>query len=123
MIGRRFRDFFLFHAREAERAADLLVEVVCERIPREFPQYDALRDIQVMAPMHGGVAGVRNLNRLLQRRLNPPGRAELRIGENIFRIGDRLMQTKNNYDKEVYNGDIGFLKRVDTDTRQNHCAI
>ena len=118
MIGRRFRDFFLFHAREAEKAADLLVEVVCERIPREFPQYDALRDIQVMAPMHGGVAGVRNLNRLLQRRLNPPGRAELRIGENIFRIGDRLMQTKNNYDKEVYNGDIGFLKRVDTDTRQ-----
>ena len=118
LVERRFRDFFLFQARDAETAANLLVDVVSERIPREFPQYDPLRDIQVMAPMREGVAGVRNLNLLLQHRLNPPGRPELRIGEMIFRVRDRLMQTKNNYDKEVYNGDIGFLKRIDVETRQ-----
>ena len=117
-FARRYRDFFLFQARDAARAAELLVEVVCERIPREFPQYDALRDIQVMAPMREGVVGVRNFNRLLQERLNPPGAPELRLGEAVYRAGDRLMQTRNNYDKEVYNGDIGFLKRVDEKKRQ-----
>ena len=117
LIRRNFRDFFLFPAQEAEKAAQLLVEVVCERIPRRFPQYDPLRDVQVMAPMREGLAGVRNLNRLLQQRLNPPGRPEVKIGTTIYRVRDRLMQTKNNYDKEVYNGDIGFIQHIDPETK------
>ena len=117
LIRRNFRDFFLFPAQEAEKAAQLLVEVVGERIPREFPQYDPLRDVQVMAPMREGLAGVRNLNRLLQQRLNPPGRPEVKIGTTIYRVRDRLMQTKNNYDKEVYNGDIGFIQHIDPETK------
>ncbi|MCY4106769.1 MAG: ATP-dependent RecD-like DNA helicase [Chloroflexi bacterium] len=116
-IQRNHQDFFLFPAQEAEQAANLLVEVVCERLSRRFPNYDPLHDVQVMAPMREGLAGVRNLNRLLQQRLNPPGPAEVKIGMTIFRVRDRLMQTRNNYDKEVYNGDIGFIQAVDPETR------
>lgn len=116
-IRRNQNDFFLFPTQEAEKAAHLLVEVVCERIPRRFPMYDPLQDVQVMAPMREGLAGVRNLNLLLQQRLNPPGPAEMRIGTTIYRVRDRMMQTKNNYDKEVYNGDIGFIREVDPETR------
>lgn len=108
----RVRDFFLFKAEDAERAAALVVEVVTQRIPRRFGL--APSAIQVLSPMHRGPAGVGNLNVLLQAALNPPDphKPEKRVGGHILRLGDRVMQTTNNYQKEVFNGDVGEIVRL-----------
>lgn len=106
-------DFFLFRTEDPERAAELCIELVVERIPRRFDI--APDEIQVLAPMHRGVVGVAALNTSLQRALNPPAaqRAERTIGNRLYRVGDRVMQTRNNYDKEVYNGDMGRITALD----------
>jgi exodeoxyribonuclease V alpha subunit len=106
-------DFFLFRTEEPERAAALCVELVAERIPRRFgipPE-----EIQVLAPMHRGVVGVAALNMALQQALNPAAanRAERTIGSRLYRVGDRVMQIRNNYDKDVYNGDMGRITALD----------
>jgi exodeoxyribonuclease V alpha subunit len=107
-------DFFLFAAEDAATAADWVVDVVAERIPDKFG-YHPLREIQVLAPMYRGSAGVRVLNERLQEKLNAPHpkKLEKRLFGSIFRIGDKVMQTQNNYDKDVFNGDIGFVKGID----------
>jgi exodeoxyribonuclease V alpha subunit len=107
-------DFFFFSAVEPERCAALTVELLTERIPRRFA-FDPRRDIQVLTPMHRGAAGVANLNRLLQEALNPAaaGQAERRYGDTVFRLGDRVMQLRNNYELDVYNGDIGAITALD----------
>jgi exodeoxyribonuclease V alpha subunit len=107
-------DFFLFPAEDAERAADLVVDLVRNRIPRKFG-FDPMGDIQVLSPLHRGAAGVGELNRRLQAALNPPveGKAERRRGAQVFRLGDRVMQVRNNYDKEVFNGDMGCVTALD----------
>jgi len=106
-------DFFLFRTEEAERAAQLCVELVTERIPRRFAVPS--RDIQVLSPMHRGAAGVGSLNEMIQLALNPPApeKAETGLGERIYRTGDRVMQVRNNYDKDVFNGDLGYIRDVD----------
>jgi exodeoxyribonuclease V alpha subunit len=106
--------FFLFAAEDAATAADWVVDVVAERIPDKFG-YHPLQEIQVLAPMYRGSAGVRVLNERLQEKLNAPHpkKPEKRLFGNIFRIGDKVMQTQNNYDKDVFNGDIGFVKGID----------
>ncbi|MCB0135295.1 MAG: ATP-binding domain-containing protein, partial [Caldilineaceae bacterium] len=98
---------------QPERAAELCVELVTERIPRRFGI--APEEIQVLAPMHRGVVGVAALNDALQKALNPPAanRAERSIGNRIYRVGDRVMQVRNNYDKDVYNGDMGRITALD----------
>ena len=111
-------DFFLFRTEEPERAAQLVVELVQERIPRRFaipPQ-----DIQVLSPMHRGVVGVAALNDAIQKAVNPPrpDRPERMVGSRIFRVGDRVMQIRNNYDKEVYNGDMGHITGLDAIEQQ-----
>lgn len=108
-------DFFFFPRAQAEPCAELTVELVAQRIPRRFG-LDPVRDIQVLSPTHRGPAGVANLNVLLQNALNPPrpGRAEYRMGATTFRLGDRVLQMRNNYDLEVYNGDIGEVVAIDT---------
>jgi exodeoxyribonuclease V alpha subunit len=107
-------DFFLFPTEDAARAAELIVEIVTQRIPARFG-FDPLGDIQVLCPMHRGPAGVASINEKLQDALNPAGprKAERRAGPTLFRAGDRVMQIRNNYDKEVFNGDIGILERID----------
>ncbi len=106
-------DFFLFTAEAPEEVSDLVVDVVQNRIPKKFG-LDPMDDIQVMAPMYRGGAGVQALNDRLQTALNPAGRpAERRIGGRTFRVGDKVMQTRNNYDKDVYNGDIGRVHSID----------
>jgi len=111
---RSAQDFFLFLQSDSDKAAVLLVDVVKNRIPRKF-NLDPSRDIQVLSPMYRGSMGVTNLNEMLQEALNPPApnRPERRMGGRTLRVGDRLMQTRNNYEKGVYNGDIGRLAVLD----------
>jgi exodeoxyribonuclease V alpha subunit len=114
----RARDFFLFKTEEPERAAQLCVELVTERIPRRFGI--APEDIQVLSPMHRGVIGVGALNEQLQAALNPPAanKPERKIGSRAYRSGDRVMQIRNNYEKDVYNGDMGRITAVDLEMHQ-----
>src|SRR6266498_5036604 len=107
-------DFFLFAAEDAVGAADWIIEIVTERIPQKFG-FNPIRDIQVLAPIYRGPAGVVALNERLQEKLNPPttSKPERKLFGTIFRIGDKVMQTQNNYDKDVYNGDIGFIHSID----------
>lgn len=108
------RDFFLFHEEEPDKAAARIVELVTARIPKRFA-LNGVRDIQVLSPMHRGGAGVGELNNLLQDALNPiaPGKRETRHGSRIFRVGDKVLQTRNNYDKLVFNGDLGRITEID----------
>jgi exodeoxyribonuclease V alpha subunit len=107
-------DFFLFPAEDATAAADWILKIVTERIPQKFG-FDPVKDIQVMAPIYRGPAGVAALNDRLQESLNPPAhnKPERRLFGTVFRQGDKVMQTQNNYDKDVYNGDIGFVQAMD----------
>ena len=107
------QDFFLFIKEDPAETAELLVDVVARRVPQKFG-FDPFDDIQVLAPMYSGQAGVTQLNQRLQETLNPPGRQpERRLGGRTFRVGDKVMQTVNNYDKSVYNGDIGRVTALD----------
>lgn len=102
-------DFFFFGESEPQAAAELLVDVVANRIPQKFG-FDAMQDIQVLVPMYRGSVGVHALNKALQSELNPEGRkAQVTLSGNTFRVGDKVMQIRNNYDKEVFNGDIGRI--------------
>ncbi len=107
-------DFYIFIKEDPDEAAALLVEVVQKRIPDKFG-LDPLDDIQVLSPMYNGSMGVSNLNLLLQATLNPLNgkKQERRLGGRVFRTGDKVMQTVNNYDKNVYNGDIGRITAID----------
>lgn len=114
LFARDGRDFFLFPANEPEDAAQWVQEVVSVRIPARFG-LDAKDQVQVLAPMYRGPAGVTSLNERLQSVLNPPGarKTEKILFGQTFRVGDKLMQTQNNYDKDVFNGDIGILESLD----------
>jgi exodeoxyribonuclease V alpha subunit len=112
-------DFFLFPCEDTEAAAGLTVEVVCTRIPRRFG-LDPRRDVQVLAPMHRGPAGAGALNSLLQQQLTPArdGLPERRVGGRVFRIGDKVTQIRNNYDKGqagVFNGTVGVVTALSVD--------
>ena len=111
-------DFFLFRTEEPERAAQLCVELVQSRIPKRFAI--PTQDIQVLSPMHRGVVGVGALNEALQAAINPASaqRPERRIGNRAYRVGDRVMQIRNNYDKEVYNGDMGIIQAMDMELQK-----
>lgn len=108
------KDFFLFAVEDPEEAANWVVDIVQNRIPNKFG-LDAVNDVQVLSPMYRGAAGVANLNTRLQAALNPPGpkKTERKLASRIFRVGDKLMVTRNNYDKDTFNGDIGRLTAID----------
>ena len=107
-------DFFLFPTETAEEAASWAQDVVCQRIPGRFG-LDPVNQIQVLAPMYRGPAGVTALNERLQATLNPasPLKPEKSLFGQTFRLGDKVMQIQNNYDKEVFNGDIGRVTAMD----------
>lgn len=109
-------DFYLFPVEEAEAAAERVVEVVATRIPARFG-YDPVTDVQVLSPMHRGAAGVGALNERLQAALNPPaaGKGEVRLGGRVFRVGDKVMQVRNNYDLDIFNGDLGRVTAIHTE--------
>ena len=105
-------DFYVVEAQDAEQAADLLETLVAERIPRRFG-LDPTLDVQVLAPMHRGACGASRLNERLQALLNPdgvPADTAGRQGAERFRIGDKVMQIRNDYERDVFNGDIGRVE-------------
>ncbi len=107
-------DFYFVDAADAEEGVRKLLAIVQERIPKRFG-LDPIRDIQVLCPMNRGGLGARSLNIELQKALNPPG--EIRIDRFgwTFCPGDKVMQIENDYDKEVYNGDLGVVSRIDAE--------
>jgi exodeoxyribonuclease V alpha subunit len=108
-------DFFIVRRRTPEEAADTVRELVTSRIPRRF-QFDPRRDVQVLTPMHRGAAGTAALNEILQAALNPDGNAiELRAQK--LRVGDKVIQTRNDYDREVFNGDVGYIESLSLEAR------
>jgi exodeoxyribonuclease V alpha subunit len=114
---RGLSDFFLFSVDDTEQTAELLVDVVCRRIPRKFG-LNPRTDVQVLAPMHRGPAGAGALNQLLQDNLTPAreNTPERRFGGRVFRLGDKVTQIRNNYDKGasgVFNGTQGVVTALD----------
>jgi exodeoxyribonuclease V alpha subunit len=118
LLPRNSRDFFLFAESDAQRAADWVVELVARRIPAKFG-LDPLEDIQVLSPMHRGAVGVSELNERLQAVLNPPSprKAERQHGQRLFRQGDRVMQLRNDYERSVFNGDLGQVRGIDAENQ------
>jgi exodeoxyribonuclease V alpha subunit len=111
-------DFYFIEADEPEAIQDLIVRLVRERIPARF-QFDPLRDIQVLSPMNRTALGSRNLNEILQAALNPPGgKVELERFGWKFRVGDRVIQTENDYQRDVFNGDLGMVTKIDREEQE-----
>ena len=108
------RDFFLFSESDGQKALDWVIDLVATRIPKRFG-FNAHTDIQVLSPMHRGAVGVSELNLRLQEALNPKseGKNEYHFGQRIFREGDRVMQIRNDYDRQVFNGDMGRIVKID----------
>ena len=127
IVNRKGTDFFLERMQTAEQAAQSTLNLVKTRLPGYFG-LDVLHGIQVMTPMKKGAAGVYEMNRRLQEALNPAeGQPQLTRGETIFRLGDKVMQVKNDYElgwlrgdeegKGVFNGDIGFITDVNREDK------
>lgn len=110
-------DFYFFNAPSPDETLRLVLDIVKNRLPNKFG-FNPVLDVQVIAPMYRGGAGVDALNSALQEALNNNFRlAKLKIGTRLLRVGDKVMQTKNNYAKEVFNGDIGFVRLINETTR------
>lgn len=107
-------DFYFVPAADPEQAVSRIVELVHHRIPRRFG-FDSIRDIQVLCPMNRGGVGARSLNIELQAALNPAGDQRVERFGWTFGPGDKVMQIENDYDKDVYNGDIGTIEKVNLD--------
>jgi len=110
------QDFFFIEREEPEHVRDTIIELVLNRIPKGFG-LDPLNEIQVLTPMHKGVVGTTHLNQKLQEALNP-GEGGVARGEFFYRVGDKVMQIRNNYDKEVFNGDIGRITALSAEDRE-----
>ena len=107
-------DFYFVPTADPEQAVTRIVELVAKRIPRRFG-FDPIKDIQVLCPMNRGGVGARSLNIELQAALNPAGEKKVERFGWTFAPGDKVMQIENDYDKDVYNGDIGMVEDVDLD--------
>ncbi|OGP59591.1 MAG: recombinase RecD [Deltaproteobacteria bacterium RBG_13_49_15] len=109
-------DFYFIEQEDPQKVLETIIRLVKERIPNRFG-FHPVDDIQVLSPMHKGVVGADNLNRELQQALNP-GEEGVRRGTAAFRMQDKVMQIRNNYDKEVFNGDIGKISRILSDDQE-----
>jgi exodeoxyribonuclease V alpha subunit len=110
-------DFYLVAAEEPDVIAQTVVDLVQTRLPRKF-NVDPVRDIQVLCPMNRGITGARGINQALQEALNPPGEHSVDKFGNRFSVGDKVMQIENNYDRDVFNGDSGFVTGIDRDEEE-----
>ncbi|BAH75358.1 SF1B family DNA helicase RecD2 [Solidesulfovibrio magneticus] len=109
-------DFYFVEEEEPERALQRIIQLVRERIPARFG-LDPINQVQVLTPMNRGIVGTTNLNLALQAALNPNG-AEVVRGGRTYRVGDKVMQIKNDYDREVFNGDIGRVTKIDEEEQE-----
>ena len=114
--GDSLQDFYFFIIEEPEKVAEKIIELCKEKIPQKFG-YRAIDDIQVLTPMHRGLVGASNLNTELQKHLNS-STDELVRGGRVLKAGDKVMQIRNNYDKEVFNGDIGRISKIDREEQE-----
>ncbi len=112
----RLSDFYFIGQNDPEKAAELVVDLVKNHIPRRFG-FNPVDDIQVLTPMHKGAVGSTNLNTVLQQALVQNRDKHVQRGERIYCLDDKVMQIRNNYDKDVYNGDIGRIIIMDTKER------
>ena len=106
-------DLTFVAADSAEDCVSKVIEICTQYVPKHFSWFHPIKDIQILAPMHKGVAGVANLNTQLQASMNRSAARGIRIGAIEFKVGDKVIQLKNNYDKVLFNGDIGSIVRVD----------
>lgn len=104
-------DFFFIEEEDTEKIAETISQLVQHRLPKAY-KFHPFNDIQVLAPMNRGIIGNRNLNQILQKKLNPSYEPLVKVGR-VFHEGDKIMQIKNNYDKDVFNGDVGRLEKID----------
>lgn len=109
-------DFFVIERKDADHAARTIEELVVRRIPQRFG-FDSKSQVQVLCPMHKGASGTGSINQLLQAALNPKGAALERRGQ-LLRAGDKVMQLRNDYEKDVFNGDLGFVTAVNEQQRE-----
>ncbi len=109
-------DFYFIQEEEPEKILDMIVTLCAERIPKRFG-FHPIRDIQVLTPMHKGIIGAINLNIELQRALNSNQQFIIH-GSRTFKLGDKVMQIANNYDKEVFNGDIGWISKINEEDKE-----
>ena len=112
----QLEDFYLLEQEDPEEVLKIILELIQERIPKRFG-LDPLNDIQVLTPMHRGTVGAENLNIELQNALNP-GSDEITRGGRTFRVNDKVMQIKNNYEKGIFNGDIGRITSINPESQQ-----
>jgi exodeoxyribonuclease V alpha subunit len=112
----KLADFYFIEQDEPQDVLKVILELVHERIPKRFG-FDPVEEIQVLTPMHRGVVGSATLNQALQQELNPGGNG-LDRGGRVYKVNDKVMQLKNNYDKEVFNGDIGRIVKIDPELQE-----
>jgi exodeoxyribonuclease V alpha subunit len=114
--ARTDEDFYFIEQEDPEEVLRIILELTKERIPRRFG-FDPVDDIQVLTPMHKGIVGAGNLNLELREALNP-GEGGITRGGMHLRVNDKVMQIRNNYDKEIFNGDIGRIARIDSTNQE-----
>ena len=115
-------DFYWIEQEDPEKIVDIICRMISTRIPERF-HLSAVSDVQILTPMNHGICGTKNLNNRLQDVLNPTTEIKknhLLCGDTQFRVGDRVMQTTNNYDLGVFNGDLGIIHRIDA---ENQCML
>lgn len=111
-ISKQYNDFKFYEIDNDSFITDKILALCTNILPKEG--YNILKDVQILSPMHRFTCGVENLNLLLQATLNPPDpfKSEIKVGSQVFRVDDKVMHIRNNYQKNVFNGDIGFIKDI-----------
>ena len=109
----RLSDFYFIPEGDADRVVEKIQFLIQKRIPSRF-NLNPITDIQILAPMHRGSLGTQNLNQVIQSILNPGTQKEI----HRFKVGDKIIQTKNNYDKDVFNGDVGYIRDIDLELKE-----
>ncbi len=112
----KYKDFYFLEKTEPEAVIDIILDLLIEKIPRSF-QYDVRNDVQVIVPTNRGAVGVINLNSRIQEKLNKNKKKIIR-GSIEYRLNDKVIQLRNNYEKEVFNGDIGFIDLIDFEVQE-----
>ncbi len=124
VYGKQVTDFFFFNQPDPADCAALVVDLATKRVPDKFG-LNPMEDIQVLSPIYAGVCGIEALNVNLQAVLNPPAphKDERRFGNRIFRVGDKVMQVVNDYDRQVSNGELGRIARIDLEEQALHVSF